>query len=68
MKVGKGPKARNGQKVTIRVVDTRLGIDNVSEKTFILGFSMVIDGLLRFFFVIFSYSFKSTCNSIYFIY
>uniref|UniRef100_A0A915Q774 peptidylprolyl isomerase n=1 Tax=Setaria digitata TaxID=48799 RepID=A0A915Q774_9BILA len=43
LKAGKGPKARNGQKVTIRVVDTRFGIDTVREKTFILGFSMVID-------------------------
>ncbi|VDK87643.1 unnamed protein product [Litomosoides sigmodontis] len=43
LKVGKGPKARNGQRVTVRVVDTKFGIDNVSEKTFILGFSMVID-------------------------
>ncbi|CAG9537173.1 unnamed protein product [Cercopithifilaria johnstoni] len=43
LKVGKGPKARNGQKVTVKVVDTRFGIDNVSEKTFVLGFSMVID-------------------------
>ncbi|VIO97096.1 Uncharacterized protein BM_BM10195 [Brugia malayi] len=43
LKAGKGPKARNGQKVTVRVVDTGFGIDNVSEKTFILGFSMVID-------------------------
>ncbi|KAM3720536.1 Peptidyl-prolyl cis-trans isomerase FKBP8 [Dirofilaria immitis] len=43
LKVGKGPKARNGQKVTIRVVDTKLAVDNVNEKTFVLGFSMVID-------------------------
>ncbi|VBB29711.1 unnamed protein product [Acanthocheilonema viteae] len=43
LKVGRGPKARNGQKVTVRVVDTKFGIDNISEKTFILGFSMVID-------------------------
>lgn len=52
LKAGKGPKARNGQKVTVRVVDTGFGIDNVNEKTFILGFSMVIDGLLCFFFYI----------------
>ncbi|EJW80556.1 hypothetical protein WUBG_08536 [Wuchereria bancrofti] len=47
LKAGKGPKARNGQKVTVRVVDTGFGIDNVSEKTFVLGFSMVIDALNR---------------------
>uniref|UniRef100_A0A8R1XQE8 peptidylprolyl isomerase n=1 Tax=Onchocerca volvulus TaxID=6282 RepID=A0A8R1XQE8_ONCVO len=43
LKVGKGPKARNGQKVTIRVIDIKFGVDSVSEKTFVLGFSMVID-------------------------
>ncbi|VDN37348.1 unnamed protein product [Gongylonema pulchrum] len=43
IKAGNGRRARNGQRVTIRVSDTLLGIDNVTEKSFILGFSMVID-------------------------
>ncbi|VDK49563.1 unnamed protein product [Anisakis simplex] len=40
---GSGPKPRNGQEVTIRVVDRKLGIDSIEKHTFVLGFSMVID-------------------------
>lgn len=36
-------KPLNGQEVTIRVVDKTFGIDSVDEKTFVLGYSMVID-------------------------
>lgn len=41
---GNGSKPRNGQEVTIRVIDRKLGIDSVEKQTFVLGFSMVIDG------------------------
>uniref|UniRef100_A0A915BQP9 peptidylprolyl isomerase n=1 Tax=Parascaris univalens TaxID=6257 RepID=A0A915BQP9_PARUN len=40
---GNGSKPRNGQEVTIRVIDRKLGIDSVEKQTFVLGFSMVID-------------------------
>lgn len=73
LKAGEGPKARNGQKVTIRVVDTGFGVDNVREKTFILGFSMVVDGLSHFFTFTFflpvqdrSYSFKYPQENLWF--
>ncbi|KHN84347.1 binding protein [Toxocara canis] len=43
LRSGTGPKPRNGQQVTIRVIDRKLGLDSVEKQTFVLGFSMVID-------------------------
>uniref|UniRef100_A0A0N5AMM9 peptidylprolyl isomerase n=1 Tax=Syphacia muris TaxID=451379 RepID=A0A0N5AMM9_9BILA len=43
LKIGNDRKPRNGQEVSISVVDQTFGVDSSSEITFILGYSMVIE-------------------------